>query len=83
MLSLYGLLTVPTKTQEQQDRFVIKRKYLRFEQLEVFRPMPVSDALKDKIRSDSDKAKAMAKESGLDKVGQRVQTNHESKTNGV
>lgn len=35
-------------------------KYLRFEQMEVFRPMPVPDALKDKIRSDSDKAKAMA-----------------------
>lgn len=60
----------------------MRRKYLRFEQLEVFRPMPVPDALKDKIRSDSDKAKAMANESGLDKVGQRVQTYYESKTNG-
>jgi len=36
------------------------RKYHRFEQLEVFRPMPVSDALKDKIRQEADRAKAMA-----------------------
>jgi hypothetical protein len=35
------------------------RKYLRFEQMEVFRPMLVPDALKDKIRSDSDTAKAL------------------------
>jgi len=40
----------------------MRRKYLRFEQMEVFRPMPVPDALKDKIRSDSGKAKAMAQE---------------------
>lgn len=53
---------MPTKTQEQQDRFVIKRKYLRFEQMEVFRPMPVSDALKDKIRIDSEKAKALCRQ---------------------
>jgi len=52
---------MPTKTQEQQDRFVIKRKYLRFEQMEVFRPMPVSDALKRQIRLEADRAKAMAK----------------------
>jgi len=39
---------------------VIKRKYLRFEQLEVFRPMPVSDALKEQIRQEADRAKAMA-----------------------
>lgn len=39
---------------------MIKRKYLRFEQMEVFRPMPVPQSLEDKIRSDSDKAKAMA-----------------------
>lgn len=61
----------------------MRPKYLRFEQLEVFRPMPVPDALKRQIRQDADRAKAMAKESGLDKVGQRVQTNYESKTNGV
>lgn len=46
-------------------------------------PMPVPDALKRQIRQDADRAKAMANESGLDKVGQRVQTNYESKTNGV
>ena len=40
----------------------MRRKYLRFEQLEVFRPMPVPDALKRQIRSDSEKAKALAKE---------------------
>lgn len=45
--------------------------------------MPVTDALKRQIRQDSEKAKAMANESGLDKAGQRVQTNYESKTNGV
>ena len=61
----------------------MRKKYLRFEQLEVFRPMPVPDALKRQIRKEADRAKAMAKESGLDKVGQRVQTNYESKTNGV
>lgn len=37
----------------------MRKKYLRFEQLEVFRPMPVPQALKDKIRSDSDTAKAL------------------------
>jgi len=30
-----------------------------------------------------DRIDALVSESGLDKVGQRVQTNHESKTNGV
>ena len=53
---------MPTKTQEQQDRFVIKRKCLRFEQMEVFRPMPVSDALKEQIRIDSEKAKALCRQ---------------------
>lgn len=61
----------------------MRKKYLRFEQMEVFRPMPVPDALKEQIRQEADRAKAMAKKSGLDKVGQRVQTNYESKTNGV
>lgn len=61
----------------------MRKKYLRFEQMEVFRPMPVPDALKRQIRQEADRAKAMAKKSGLDKVGQRVQTNYESKTNGV
>ena len=37
----------------------MRRKYLRFDQMEVFRPMPVPQALKDKIRSDSDTAKAL------------------------
>ena len=41
---------------------MIKRKYLRFEQMEVFRPTPVSDALKDKIRIDSEKAKALCRQ---------------------
>ena len=40
----------------------MRKKYLRFEQLEVFRPMPVPDALKDKIRSEAEKAKALAQE---------------------
>ena len=40
---------------------MIKRNYLRFEQMEVFRPMPVSDALKRQIRLEADRAKAMAK----------------------
>lgn len=40
---------------------MIKRKYLRLEQLEVFRPMPVPDALKRQIRLEADRAKAMAK----------------------
>ena len=45
--------------------------------------MPFPDALKRQIRQEADRAKAMVNESGLDKVGQRVQTNYESKTNGV
>jgi hypothetical protein len=44
----------------------MRKKHLRFEQLEVFRPMPVPDALKDKIRSESEKAKALAKQQGDD-----------------
>lgn len=40
----------------------MRKKYHRFEQLEVFRPMPVSDALKDKIRIDSEKAKALCRQ---------------------
>lgn len=38
----------------------MRRKYLRFEQMEVFRPMPVPDALEDKIRQESEKAKQLA-----------------------
>ena len=38
----------------------MRKKYLRFEQLEVFRPMPVSQSLKDKIRQESEKAKQLA-----------------------
>ena len=45
--------------------------------------MPVPDALKERIRQEAERAKAMANESGLDKVGQRVQAYYESKTNGV
>jgi len=45
--------------------------------------MPVTQQMRERIRQEAQKAKAMAKESGLDKVGQRVQTNYESKTNGV
>lgn len=59
----------------------MRPKYLRFEQLEVFRPMPVPDELKRQIRQEADRAKAMVNESGLDKVGQRVQ-NHESTRDG-
>ena len=40
----------------------MRRKYLRFEQLEVFRPMPVPDALKRQIRQEADMAKALAQE---------------------
>ena len=40
----------------------MRRKYLRFEQLEVFRPMPVPAALKRQIRQESEKAKALAQE---------------------
>lgn len=40
----------------------MRNKYLRFEQLEVFRPMPVPDALKRQIRQEADRAKAMAQE---------------------
>jgi hypothetical protein len=46
-----------------------------------FGPSPITDSKGKHLTRD--KAKAMAKESGLDKVGQRVQTNYESKTNGV
>lgn len=38
----------------------MRKKYLRFEQMEVFRPMPVPQSLEARIRSDSEKAKAMA-----------------------
>ena len=38
----------------------MRRKYLRFEQMEVFRPMPVPDALKRQIRQESEKAKQLA-----------------------
>ena len=40
----------------------MRRKYLRFEQLEVFRPMSVPDALKRQIRQESEKVKALAQE---------------------
>ena len=35
------------------------KKYLRFEALEVFRPMPVPESLKDKIRQEAEKARAL------------------------
>ena len=38
----------------------MRKKHLRFEQLEVFRPMPVPDALKRQIRQESEKAKQLA-----------------------
>lgn len=40
----------------------MRKKYLRFEQMEVFRPMPVPQSLEDKIRSDSEKAKALCRQ---------------------
>jgi hypothetical protein len=40
----------------------MRKKYLRFEQLEVFRPMPIPQSLEDKIRSDSEKAKALCRQ---------------------
>lgn len=81
MCLMFGLK--PTKPKSSRIGLWIKRKYLRFEQMEVFRPMPVPQSLEEQIRQEADRAKAMAKKSGLDKVGQRVQTNYESKTNGV
>ena len=38
----------------------MRKKYRLFDQLEVFRPMPVPDALKRQIRQEADRAKAMA-----------------------
>ena len=38
-------------------------KYLRIEQMEVFRPMPLPDSLKERIRQESDEAKQMARAS--------------------
>ena len=38
----------------------MRKKYLRFEQLEVFRPMPVTESMKAKIRQESEKAKQLA-----------------------
>jgi hypothetical protein len=40
----------------------MRRKYLLFDQMEVFRPMPVPDALKRQIRQEADRAKALAQE---------------------
>jgi hypothetical protein len=40
----------------------MNKKYLRLDQMEVFRPMPVPDALKRQIRSDSEKAKALCRQ---------------------
>lgn len=40
----------------------MRKKYLRFEQLEVFRPKPVPAALKERIRQEAERAKAMAQE---------------------
>lgn len=38
-------------------------KYLRFEQMEVFRPMPVPASLQERIRQESEEAKQMARAS--------------------
>ena len=38
----------------------MRKKYLRFEQMEVFRPMPVPSAIVVKIRQESEKAKQLA-----------------------
>lgn len=38
----------------------MRKKYIRFEQLEVFRPMPVPAAIVAKIRQESEKAKQLA-----------------------
>jgi CRISPR/Cas system-associated endonuclease Cas1 len=40
----------------------MNKKYLRLDQMEVFRPMTVPDALKRQIRSDSEKAKALCRQ---------------------
>ena len=40
----------------------MRKKYLRFEQMEVFRPMPVPQSLEDKIRSESEKSKALCRQ---------------------
>ncbi len=57
----------------------MRPKYLRFEQLEVFRPMPVPDALKRQIRQEAQKAKELAEDVG---VIQQERVNYESKSYG-
>ena len=44
---------------------------------------PTSSSRRSQSGQQLDRAKAVANESGLDKVGQRVQAYYESKTNGV
>lgn len=50
---------------------------------ETYNQDAVHAAFKDRIRQEAERAKAMVSESGLGKVGQRVQAYYESKTNGV
>ena len=38
----------------------MRKKHLRFEQMEVFRPMPVPDALKRQIRQEAERANKLA-----------------------
>jgi len=40
----------------------MRRKYLRFEQMEVFRPMPVPQQMRERIRQEAQKAKELAAE---------------------
>jgi hypothetical protein len=58
----------------------MKPKYLRFEQLEVFRPMPVTQQMRERIRQEAQKAKELAEDVG---VIQQERVNYESKSYGV
>lgn len=57
----------------------MRPKYLRFEPLEVFRPMPVPEQMRERIRQEAQKAKELADEVG---VIQQERVNYESKRDG-
>lgn len=46
----------------------MRRKYLRFEQMEVFRPMPLPEAMKSQIKQESEDAKKLANSLGDKKL---------------
>ena len=57
----------------------MRLKYLRFEQMEVFRPMPVTQQMRERIRQEAQRAKELADEVG---VIQQERVNYESKSYG-